>query len=190
MDGEEAIRKAYESILKHDFEQAIAWFERAIALKPDRAEYHYKLSITYARSNKLEKAIVHAREAVKLDPRDEHYTFHYNHLQAKALLFQAEKLFEETDERLWLAVAFLKQAVELDPLSLEAFLLLSIAYARLQEFSLAIQAVKELLKLDPQHAIGNRLIEEYQLKWRQYMQKAFPSGTLSERVEIKDESDH
>ncbi|CAG7648821.1 tetratricopeptide repeat protein [Paenibacillus allorhizosphaerae] len=174
MSGEEAIKKAYESILKHDFAKAVVWFERAIALDPDCAAYHYKLSITYARSNKLEQATLHAKEAVRLDPDDEHYTMHYRHLQAKELLFQAEKLFEESDEQLYLAVALLKQAVDLDPLSVEAYLLLSIAYSQLEDYSHAIRAVKELLKLDPNHPIASRLLEEYGLKWKQYMQTASP----------------
>lgn len=169
MDGEEAIRQAYQAILNHDFAQAIAWFEQAITLEPTCASYHYKLSITYARSNKLSKATEHARKAVELAPGDEHYTFHYQHLQAKELLLQAERLFGDSDERLWLAVALLKQAVQLDPLALEGFLLLSVAYARLQEYSQAVVAVKELLKLDPNHSIGNRLLPEYEQKWKKYM---------------------
>lgn len=191
MNGEEAIKKAYEAILKHDFEQAIAWFERAIELEPACAAYHYKLSITYSRSNKLVKAIEHAKRAVELDPEDEHYSFHYQHLQAKELTVQAERLFEESDDRfsrLWLAVALLKQAVDLDPLALEAFLLLGIAYARLEEYSSAIQAVKEMLKLDPNHAIGNRLLPEYEQKWKQYMQidKGAPAGREGSSHESKD----
>lgn len=183
MDGETAIKKAYESILKHDFERAIAWFEEAIALDPECAAYHYKLSITFARSNKLDKAIDHAMQAVRLDPEDEHYSFHLQHLQAKQLIFQAEKLFEELDERLWLAVALLQQAVELDPLSIEAFLLLGIAFYHLGEYSLAVKAMKELLKLDPQHAIGNRLLTDYELKWKQYMNKGLNSKSQAERNE-------
>ncbi|ALS22645.1 MULTISPECIES: tetratricopeptide repeat protein [Paenibacillus] len=171
MDGENAIKKAYESILQHDFERAIAWFERAIALDPHCAAYHYKLSITFARSNKLDKAIGHAAQAVRLEPEDEHYSFHLQHLQARKLILHAERLFEEQDERLWLAVALLQQAVELDPLAIEAFLLLGIAYYRLEEYSSAVKAVKELLKLDPQHAIGKRLLKDYDLKWKQYMNK-------------------
>ncbi|MEK8127369.1 tetratricopeptide repeat protein [Paenibacillus filicis] len=187
MDGEYAIKKAYESILKHDFEQAIRWFELAIALKPECASYHYKLSITYARSNKLQKAIHHAGRASALDPQDEHYVLHLQHLQAKGLLVEAEKLFEESDERLWLAVSLVQQAVELDPLSLEAFLLLAIAYARLDEMHLAIRALKELLKLDPAHAIGIRLLSEYELTWKQKMQRTSTSGVQKER-KLKHES--
>ncbi|UUZ79422.1 tetratricopeptide repeat protein [Paenibacillus sp. P26] len=180
MNGEEAIKKAYEAILKHDFDQAIAWFERAIEADPGCAAYHYKLSITYSRSNKLAKAIEHAKQAVALDPGDEHYQFHYQHLQARELMHQAEKLFEESsDGRLWLAVALLNQAIDLDPLAIEAFLLLSVAYARLTEYSSAIRAVKELLKLDPNHTIGRRLLPEYEHKWKQYMQMSI--GTVAER---------
>ncbi|MDF2963523.1 MAG: hypothetical protein K0S39_5258, partial [Paenibacillus sp.] len=103
MDGEEQIKKAYESILKHDFEQAVEWFEQAIAIAPDNAAFHYKLSITYARSNKLSKAIEHAKEAVRLEQSEEHYQFHLQHLQAKELIQQAEKYFEEPEQRIWMA---------------------------------------------------------------------------------------
>jgi tetratricopeptide (TPR) repeat protein len=177
LNGEEAIKKAYDAILKHDFEQAIAWFEQAISIQPDCAAYHYKLSITYARSNKLEKAIEHARQAVMLEPSDEHYLFHYQHVQAKERIRQAEKLLEESENGHWMAIALLKQAVELDPLALEAFLLLGIAHAQLQEYSQAVQAIKEVLKLDPQHGLGNRLIADYQLKWKQYLEPVNPKHT-------------
>ncbi|MCZ8520507.1 MULTISPECIES: tetratricopeptide repeat protein [Paenibacillus] len=187
MDGETAIRKAYESILKHDFEQAVAWFEKAIALDPAHPAYHYKLSITYARSNKLEKAIEHAQQAVALDGHDEHYAFHLQHLQAKRLLFTAEKLFDEPEERLWMAVELLKQAVELDPLSVEGFLLLGMAYHRLGEYAHSLRSLKELLKLDPQHAIGRRLYADYEQKWKQYMKNASPRGMQPERNENSDE---
>ncbi|WP_235941366.1 hypothetical protein [Paenibacillus puerhi] len=191
MDGEFAIKKAYESILQHDFEQAVRWFELAIAIKPDCASYHYKLSITYARSNKLQKAIRHAAQASALDPQDEHYSFHLQHLQAKALLVQAERLFEDEDsERLWLAVSLVKRAAEMDPLSLEAFLLMAIAYARLDEYHLAIRAVKELLKLDPAHSIGIRLLSEYELKWKNYMQRTSTSGVQKVRKQEHGASEH
>lgn len=170
LNGEEAIRKAYEAILNHDFEQAIAWFEQAIRLEPKQASYHYKLSITHARSNKLSKAIFHAKEAVRLEPNEEHYLFHLQHLEARRLIVLAETMFEDSPERLWLAATYLEQAAKLDPLSTEALLLLGIAYAKLEEYHLAIRALKELLKLDPEHKIGSRLLEEYQLKWKRFLQ--------------------
>ncbi|OXM88042.1 tetratricopeptide repeat protein [Paenibacillus rigui] len=169
MDGEGLIKKAYEAILNNDFEQAIEWFERAIAMNPDNATFHYKLSITYSRSNKLHKAIHHATQAMKLDPEEDHYIFHLQHLQARQTIRQAEKYFNGSEEQLWMAVALLKQAIMLDSLSWEAYLMLGLAYSRLKEYSQAIQAIRELLKLDPEHEIGRQLLDEYQLKLKQLL---------------------
>lgn len=169
MDGEGLIKKAYESILSSDYERAIEYFERAIAMNPDNAAFHYKLSITYSRSNKLQKAIDHASQAVKLDPEDDHYIFHLQHLQARQTIRQAAKYFNDNEDQLWMAVALLKEAIMLDSLSWEAFLMLGLAYARLKEYSQAIQAIRELLKLDPEHEIGQKLLEEYQSNLKQYM---------------------
>jgi tetratricopeptide (TPR) repeat protein len=170
MDGEEELKKAYESILMNDFEQAVEWFQQAIAIDPDNAAFHFKLSITYARSNKLGKAVEHAKRAVRLEPYEEQFNFHLQYLQAKELIQQAEKYFEEPEQQLRMAIVLLKRAIALDSLSTEAFLLLGLAYDRLMEYDQAIQAVKELLKLDPQHEIGNRLFTEYRQKLKQYMQ--------------------
>jgi tetratricopeptide (TPR) repeat protein len=169
MDGEKEIKKAYESILMNDFEQAVEWFEQAIAKDPDNAAYHYKLSITYARSNKLGKAVEHANLAVRLEPEEDPYKFHLQHLQAKELIHQAEKWFEEPEQQLWMAISLLKQAAALDSLSTEAYLLLGLAYERLMEYDQAIQAVRDLLKLDPQHEIGLELLAEYRQKLKSFM---------------------
>lgn len=169
MDGEKQIQKAYAAILSHDFEQAIEWFEQAIELEPDNAAYHYKLSITYARGNKLAKAIEHARTAAELARDEPQYRYHLQILQAKKLIQQAEKYFDPAKEQLHLAVTLLKQAVELDPLATEGFLLLGLAYDGLEEYHLAIQAIREMLKLDPQHEIGLKLLQEYKQKLNTYL---------------------
>ncbi|ULL15592.1 tetratricopeptide repeat protein [Paenibacillus sp. H1-7] len=170
MDGKELVKKAYEAILSNDFEQAIVWFEQAIAMEPDNAAFHYRLSITYARSNKLSKAIEHATQAIQLEPEEEHFRYHLQHLRAKEIIQQAEKYINESEGQVWMAISLLKQAVALDSLSSEAFLLLGIAYSIAKEYSLAIQAIRELLKLDPQHEIGIQLFEEYRMRLKQYMQ--------------------
>jgi tetratricopeptide (TPR) repeat protein len=170
MDGEEQIKKAYESILLHDFEQAVEWFEQAIAINPDNAAFHYKLSITYARSNRLNKAIEHANLAVRLDGDEEYYRFHLQHLHAKELIQQAERYFTEPEEQVWMAISLLKQAILLDSLCLEAFLLLGHAYSLVKEYGPAIQAIQELIKLDPQHELGSKLLQDYQQRLKEYMQ--------------------
>ena len=170
MNGKEFIKKAYEAILNHDFELAIEWFDQAIAMEPDNASYHYRVSITYARSNKLNKALEHAAQAIQLDPEEEHFRYHLQHLKAKEIILNAENYIDESGEQTWMAIALLKQAVALDSLSSEAYLLLGIAYASVKEYSLAIQAIRELLKLDPQHEVGIELLEQYRNQLKQFMQ--------------------
>jgi tetratricopeptide (TPR) repeat protein len=161
VDGERELQKAYESILGSDFEKAIEWFEKAIALEPDEADYHYKLSITYARSNKLEKALNRAKQAVRLQPDNESYRFHLQYLYAREKVQQAEKLLNPLNERLDMAIALLKEAIILDPLVIEAYLILGAAYAARQDYHLALNAVNEVLRLDPLHEIASQQITEY-----------------------------
>jgi tetratricopeptide (TPR) repeat protein len=164
MNGEQLIKKAYESILGHDFEQAIEWFKQAIQLEPANAAYHYKLSITYARSNKLTYALKHAKMACHINSQDKEYRFHLQHLQAKELIYKAEKYFTPSEDDLRMAVSLLKQAIILDPLATEAFLLKGLAYAELNEYVQAVLAIQEVLKLDPQHDNAEKLLVEYQKK--------------------------
>jgi len=168
MDGEEGIRRAYESILRGDFEQAIEWFEQAIALEPDNAAYHYKLSITCARSSRLSKAMEHAREALRLDPDNQAYTFHMNHLEAMEFAVQAEKLLEQQGQA-YMAAALLREAVRLDPLSSRAYLLLSVAYGEQEDFALAVQALQEALRLNPEDEMARKLLGKYKHKLHEYM---------------------
>lgn len=164
MNGKQKIQKAYEAILNHDFEQAIDWFEQAINLEPNNAAYHYKLSITYARSNKLTLALKHAEQARQIDSSKDEYRFHLKHLKAKQLIYKAERYFDHTEAHLRIAISLLQQARTMDPLAAEAFLLMGLAYAELKEFDRASAAINEVLKLDPQHDIAKKLILEYESK--------------------------
>jgi tetratricopeptide (TPR) repeat protein len=171
MNADELIKKAYESILGQDFEQAIAWFEQAIGLEPDNAAYHYKLSITYARSNRIGRAIEHAQRAFHHEPDNEIFAANLLNLKSKQLIVQAEKFFTKDAKELYSAIEILKQAIHFDPLSTEAYLLVSLAYARLHHFKEAIFAVEEVLKLDPNHEAANKLLKDYhsrkeQVDWK------------------------
>jgi tetratricopeptide (TPR) repeat protein len=161
VDGERELQKAYESILGSDYEKAIEWFEKAIALEPDHADYHYKLSITYARSNKLQKALNRANHAVRLEPDNETYRFHLKNLYAREKVQQAEKLLNPLNERLDMAIELLKEAIILDPLAIEAYLILGAAYAASQDYRQAMYAVNEAIRLDPTHEIAIQQITEY-----------------------------
>ncbi|MFK7695723.1 tetratricopeptide repeat protein [Paenibacillus sp. HJGM_3] len=157
MSGNSNIKLAYQSILEHDFEQAIEWFQQAVLEEPDNAEFHYKLSITYARSNKLSPALMHAREAMRLDPT---YRTHYNHLRARELVKKAGRRMEQGIGDLQSAAEMLKRAIQLDGLFLEAYLLLGVAYTGLRRYASAAETLKEALRLDPMREDARHLLQQ------------------------------
>ncbi len=151
MNGAEAIQRAYEAILKSDFEAAVEWFLEAVALEPDNPDYYYRLSITCARSDKLPAALSYAREALRLSAAEPVYQLHLDYLLAKEKAVQAEACLKQGGSQLYLAVTLLKEAIRLDPLSVEARLLLGYALGELEEYPQAIAALKEASRLNPQH---------------------------------------
>ncbi|MFD3258881.1 tetratricopeptide repeat protein [Paenibacillus lentus] len=161
MQVEQNLKKAYRSIFDNDFEGAIHWFEQALAEGPDNADIHYRLSITCARSDRLEKAIHHARLAATIEPAHMEYKSHYDRLQSKELTVMAKKQLEQSGARhgalIKSAVTLLERAVHLDPLSVIAQLWLAIAYGELQQYSLALQAIQEASQLPQDEAITKQL---------------------------------
>lgn len=164
MNGDAYIKKAYQAILRSDFENAVLWFEKAIRAEPDNAAFHYKLSITCARSNRLAKALEHARTANRLSPDELSYELHLRRLEARERIHQAESAFSQESVQLYMAVALLKEAIRLDPLSADAYLLLGIAHAAQEDYPEAIGAMKEVLKLNPHHDGAAVLLEDYKGK--------------------------
>ncbi|MDR0271576.1 tetratricopeptide repeat protein [Paenibacillus sp.] len=82
MKSEQFVRNAYHCILQNDFEGALQWFEAAAAEDPESPEIHYRCSVTYARSSRLEKALEHAHKACELDQEKAEYQLHLQHLQS------------------------------------------------------------------------------------------------------------
>src|SRR5690606_16370608 len=125
LSGEKELQKAYESILGQHFEEAVAWFLKAIERDPQNGEYHYKLSVTYARSGRVEEALASARRAARLSPGVEAYAIQVRTLEARQLCAAAERLLAAGTEHDALAASYLRQAVRLDPLEEGAYVLLA-----------------------------------------------------------------
>ncbi|MDD9267670.1 tetratricopeptide repeat protein [Paenibacillus sp. GCM10023248] len=166
MNGEDQIQKAYESILVQDFDKAIEWFEKAIAAEPNNAAYHYKLSITFARSNKLMQAIEHATRAAQLEEDNEAYRYHVQVLHARELVEKAQKALTTETEHAERAIFLLKEAIVLDPLAIEAYLILGEAFAFRQDYGRAYQTVLEALRLEPNHEQAKQQAARYQQKMK------------------------
>lgn len=171
MNGKNQIRRAYEAIFNNDFEDAIRWFNRAIQLEPDNAAYHYKISITYARSDKLDKALFHAAKASHLMPEQHEYRYHFQRLRARQLSVRAKELLEEDNPQLHMVLIYLQDAVRLDPLFEEAWILKAITHAKLEDFDQAVQNVKKAVELNPDNDMAAKLLETYKIKLKQYFHK-------------------
>lgn len=166
MNGENQIQKAYESILGHDFEKAIEWFEKAIAEEPNNAAYHYKLSITFARSNKLFKAIKHASMALELEKENEAYRYHLQVMHARELVEKAQKQLSTQSEHAERAIFLLKEAIVLDPLAIEAYLILGEAFALRKDYGRAYKTVIEAVRLEPHHELAKQQASLYSQKMK------------------------
>lgn len=166
MDGESCIKKAYEYIWKADFEQAIYWFEQAIAAEPDNAEFYHKCAVSCARSGKWEKAGEYARQAVACDPDQAEYQAYLTVVEAKLLVLAADRLLDSEPANPKGAVPLLEQAAEWDPLSFEAYYKLALSYRELGQWNEALKSAREAMRLDHAHSAARRLYAELLRKQR------------------------
>ncbi|WP_152398284.1 tetratricopeptide repeat protein [Paenibacillus cellulositrophicus] len=173
MQSEPFVQKAYHCILQNDFEEALHWFEAAIAENPEDAEIHYRCSVTYARSNRLDKAMERALEASRLAPDKPEYGLYVQHLQAMRIVQDAKKTIDSPDvapaNQLYDTVSILKEAVRLDPLYGEAYIWLALAYSQLNEHALAISAIKEVIALQPHDHGLQDMLEQLKGRLNSYL---------------------
>ncbi|MEK3881424.1 tetratricopeptide repeat protein [Paenibacillus sp. PL2-23] len=166
MDGDTCIRKAYEYIFHSDFEEAIYWFEQAIAAEPGNAAYHHKCAISCARSGKWTKAKIYADMAEKLDPGNEEYRFHSQSIQARLLLAEVNGLLADTTPNMKEAAERLRLAVSLDPLSFDSYYTLAVVCQSDGLLDEAMEHAREALRLDPNHSAARRLFADISRKRR------------------------
>lgn len=164
MKAEDYLKKAYRSIYDNDFEQAISWFEQALTIEPDNADIHYRCSITCARSNRLDKAIAHARLASALAPAQEEYKLHFDRMQSKELTQLAKKRLNSTSggdvqdvNTANSVIRLLKRAVQLDPMSVDSQVWLAIAYAETGQYGSALKALRDASTLPQDESVAAQL---------------------------------
>ncbi|MFD2115935.1 tetratricopeptide repeat protein [Paenibacillus yanchengensis] len=164
MDGAACVQRAYHYILQNDFESAIAWFERAIALEPSNADFYYLCSISCTRSRKWQKAKDYASTALKLEPHNEKYHYQLKVSEANLLYEQAKGYIGQKPPALKQAAILLEKAVISDALHFEVRYTLSLVYNELGQWELAYLHASEALKLSPDHRTLQRLIVDLKQK--------------------------
>ncbi|KXG43620.1 tetratricopeptide repeat protein [Tepidibacillus infernus] len=157
--GRKYLLEAYHAIFQNDFQKAIDAFNKAIRCEPTNASYYYKLSITYSRNGDMKEAIEAAKKACELQ-YNLTYRYHLQILQAKNLVMVAADLMKKgilTEE----IENILIQAKTLDPLNIEAYLILGIYYGEKQRLPQAIKEFNMVFGLDPFHQQAKELREYY-----------------------------
>ncbi|MBW1297152.1 tetratricopeptide repeat protein [Aquimarina litoralis] len=174
---------------KGDYENALLYFNKALAILPNYYVLHINLGILYNGINNEAKAIEHFKKALNLNSSSPDPEYCY------AIFLVDKKRYSEAEKYLKLAIQkspnhtsskellaqisgkadnYQQQIKSLlnnvnNTNSIEDFIKLSLAYYDAREYQKAIQTCKEILKLDPNNADAyNNLCASYnQLKqWK------------------------
>lgn len=160
--GRSYLKDAYQAIFENDFNKAIEAFKKAISYEPENASYYFKLSITYSRNGEVSEALVAAKKANELQPDFQIYRYHLQILQSKNLVLKAademkkNNLTSEVEE-------LLIQAKNLDPLNIEAYLLLGIYHGENKSLNLALKEFNLVLNLQPLNQQA-KVLKDYYIK--------------------------
>jgi len=73
----QSLQQAYDALRQKNYDQAVAGFQQAIALAPDRASIRKDLAYTLLKIGENEAARDQFAEAMRLDPADEHVALEY-----------------------------------------------------------------------------------------------------------------
>jgi len=173
MDGDTCLRQAYDAIYQGDFESAAYWFGRAIELEPGNAAYYYSASITCARSGKLQLAMDYALKAVELEPDEPSYRLNQRMILSKQRIAEVRQLLSQPAPDVASGIALMREAVQLDPLSAEANLVLGVLYRMQRNYSQALDSLREALQLEPGLEEAKRLMKEIRAERRRVIKQQY-----------------
>lgn len=124
--------------LRHEYEQAIGYFQKSLEVDPKDVFAHFMVGFIYNKIGRFEKARDEFLECIRLDPA---YLNGYVNLGGVYLkLGQKEKAFEQ-----------IEKARKLDPESVEIYQNLGVLYSYSGEYDRAIEAFGQALKREPKH---------------------------------------
>ena len=159
------LEHAYDALRVKDYDRAIAGFEQAIRLAPDRASVRKDLAYTLLKVGETEEARDQFAEAMRLDPGDDHVAMEYAFLcyetRQTAIarrLFDgirkkgnatAAQAFENIDRELRDGIARWSKAVELSPENFSAHEELARLAEQRDELDLAAANYERAWRLRP-----------------------------------------
>ena len=157
LNGIDFNRLGTAHLLNSDFNRALDYYDRAIALEPDEPSHHNNKGGALARLQRFDLALEAYEECLKLDP--EHNTAKEARQKLLIKMNQSEDLLED-----------LKQKLTDDPESLEKRLAYFNALTQFNQYGEAIKVIQAQLKpIDELKTIPlENDPEEYQLEQAQF----------------------
>jgi Tfp pilus assembly protein PilF len=167
------LESAYQGLREKNYERAIAGFEQAIALAPDRASIHKDLAYTLLKVGENEAARDQFREAMRIDPTDQHVALEFAFLcfetNQRALarrIFDrvrqirgttsdssvqstAEQAFQNIDQPLAAGIARWQKALQVQPDNFSAHQELASLAEQRDQLDLAAEHYEAAWKLKP-----------------------------------------
>jgi tetratricopeptide (TPR) repeat protein len=142
-----------KSFLFHEFDEAIALFDRALAASPNCALAWTRSSATYSYLGQVEQAVTRADQGLRLSPLDPHVFF------AHASLGLAHYVGGRYDE----AIRWSQKARDANPRFEASVRILAASLAAADRLVEARAAGRALLTLAPQFRVGS-FVERYALR--------------------------
>jgi len=144
----ELLQEAYQAQMEEDYDQAVALYQRSIAIHPT-AEAHTFLGWTLHFQGKLEEAIEECKKAIEIDPD---FGNPYNDIGAYLIEL---KRYDE-------AVPWLDRALEAkryDPRHFPHFNLGRVYLAK-EMFNRAREHFEQALRIEPRYALASKALEK------------------------------
>ena len=142
-----------KSFLFHEFDEALALFDRALAASPNCALAWTRSSVTYSYLGRTEEAVVRAEQGLSLSPLDPHLFFGH------ASLALAHYVAGRYDE----AIRWSQKSRDANPRFAGSVRILATSLAAANQLPEAQAAGRALLALDPQFRVGP-FVERYALR--------------------------
>jgi Flp pilus assembly protein TadD len=160
------LERAYEALRQKNYDQAIAGFQEAIALAPNRASIRKDLAYTLLKVGENEAARDQFGEAIQIDPTDQHAALEYAFLcyetkqeAAARRVFDrirqtgdatAEQAFQNIDRPLAEGIARWQEALEITPDNFSAHQELAKLAEQRDQVDLAAEHYEKAWKLRPE----------------------------------------
>lgn len=158
--------------------EAVDAFKKAIEIDPNYVEAYYQLGITYNQLNMKTEAIEAFKKVLEFNPDHEDallnlgiaYCLDNNFRSASPVLKRSVEIFPDKRTYYYLGVSYagqtqhdkaiyaFKQAIEIDPNYLEAYIGLGASYGAVQNLIEGIKTLNQAVVLDPQNPYVHYLL--------------------------------